>query len=107
MQIVRVLDQKLKSRYPDGVSLMRTLEGGKVLELHHRIRQSFTPNACSKSAELTDYLWKVGRVCTLEPGGGITVRGSTPDEVFNVGRKMFREAEDEYRMIHTMLKEVF
>jgi hypothetical protein len=106
LQIVRVLDDKLKRRHPDGVSLMHTIEGGKVLELHRQIRQSFNPNACAKSTELTDYLWRVGRVCTLEPGGGITVRGSTQDEIYNVGRKLFREAVEEYRLIRMMLVEV-
>lgn len=106
LQVVRVLDEKLKSRHPEGVSLMQTLEGGKVLELHRLICLAFNPSACSKAEELTGYLWKVGRVLSLEPVGGITVRGGMPDETFNIGRTFFREAEAEYRMIHRMVAEV-
>lgn len=103
LQLVRTLDRTLKNRYPEGVSLMRTVEGGSVLELHRQIQQPFSPHACGKAGELTEYLWLVGRTVTLEPGGGITVSGGGSTEKFVVGRTFYREVEVEYRMIHTMI----
>ncbi len=103
MQIVRILDRTLKSRYPDGVGLLRTLEGGLVIELHSQIRQAFSPHACGRAGELTEYLWLVGRPVSLEPGGGITIRGGGTTEKFIVGRKLFKDAEVEYRMLHAMI----
>jgi len=103
LQLVRILDHTLKSRYPDGVSLMKTLEGGLVIELHRQIQQPFSPHACARADDLTEYLWLVGRSLTLEPVGGITIRGGGTTEKFNVGRKFFREAEVEYGMLHAMI----
>lgn len=106
LQLVRILDRTLKSRYPEGVSLLKTLEGGLLIELHRRIRQPFSPHACAQASELTEYLWQVGRVPFIEPGGGITIRGprsSDPKKKFVVGRAFFKDAEIEYRMIHTMI----
>jgi len=103
LQLVRILDRTLKSRYPKGVSLLQTLEGGLVIELHRQIRQPFNPHACGRADELTEYLWLVGRSLSIEPGGGITVRGGSVGEKFNVGRTFFREAEIEYSMLHSMI----
>jgi len=95
----------MKSRYPDGVSLMRSLEGGKVMELHRRIRQTFDPHACSKALELTSYLWSIGRTVSLEPGGGITIRGAHGVEKSIIGRAFYRDCEAEYRILHGMIVE--
>lgn len=103
LQLVRILDRTLKSRYPEGVSLLQTLEGGLVLALHDEIHQPFSPHACARSSELTGYLWQVGRVPSLEPGGGITIRSSAGQEKFVIGRKFFSETEDEYRLIHSLI----
>ncbi len=105
LQLVRILDRTLRSRYPDGVSLLQTLEGGQILELHRLIRQPFNPNSCSKAEDLTTYLWLLGRVPSLEPGGGLTIRDSSSTEKYVIGRAFFREAEEEYRLIHGMIAE--
>lgn len=105
LQLVRTLDRTLKSRYPEGVSLLRTLEGGRVIELHRQVRQSFSPHACGKAVELTEYLWLVGRTVTLEPGGGITVSGGGSIEKYVLGRTFYRETEAEYRIIHRLIAE--
>jgi len=105
MQLVRILDRTLRGRYPDGVSLIRTLEGGSVLELHRQIRLPFDPYACARSTELTQYLWAVGRPPSLEPGGGVTIRSRGSTDKFNVGRAFYREAEDEYRLLHAMISD--
>lgn len=103
--LVRTLDRTLKSRYPDGVSLMSTLEGGKVMELHRRIRQTFDPHACSKASELTSYLWSIGRPVSLEPGGGITIRTARSVDKSVIGRAFYRDCEAEYRILHAMILE--
>jgi hypothetical protein len=115
LQLVRILDRTLKSRYPDGVSLIKTLEGGLIIELHKQIRQAFNPHACANATELTEYLWLVGRPPSLEPGGGLTIRGklvgassgggSGGEEKFVIGRKFFKDAEIEYKMLHGMIAE--
>jgi len=115
LQLVRILDRTLKNRYPDGVSLIKTLEGGFVMDLHRQIEQPFNPHACAKASELTEYLWAIRRVPTLEPGGGITIRGKKVgtlkggvpgrEEKYVIGRKFFREAEIEYRLIHSLIAE--
>ncbi len=115
LQLVRILDRALKNRYPEGVSLLKTLEGGLVLELHREINQPFNPHACAQAGELTKYLWLVGRVPSLEPGGGITIRGRIAgampggglggEEKYVIGRKFFSDAEVEYRIIHGMIAE--
>ena len=105
LQLVRTLDRTLKNRYPDGVSLMRTLEGGSLLEFHRQIHQPFSPHACGKAGQLTEYLWLVGRTVMLEPGGGITVSGGGSTEKYVVGRTFYSEVEVEYRIIHMMIRE--
>jgi len=115
LQLVRILDRTLKSRYPDGVSLIKTLEGGFVTSLHRQIDQPFNPHACAKASELTGYLWAIRRVPTLEPGGGITIRGKKVgtlkggshggEEKYIIGRKFYREAEIEYLLIHSLIAE--
>jgi hypothetical protein len=105
MRLVRTLDNTLRSRYPDGVSLITTLEGGQVLELHRRIHQAFNPHACAKAAELTQYLWSIGRTVTLEPGGGITIGGNRGTEKSILGRTFYRDVEAEYRILHCMIAE--
>jgi hypothetical protein len=105
LRLVLTLDRTIRSRYPDGVSLLRTLEGGQVLELHRQIHHSFNPHACAKAAELTQYLWAIGRPVTLEPGGGITIGGNHNSEKFILGRTFYRDAEAEYRIIHAMVSE--
>jgi len=115
LQLVRILDRTLKSRHPDGVSLLKTLEGGLVMDLHRRIDQPFNPHACAKATELTEYLWTIKRVPTIEPGGGITIRGkkfatlkegrAARLEKYVIGRKFYSEAQIEYRLIHSMIAE--
>ena len=96
--LVRTLDRTLKNRYPEGVSLMSSFEGGKVMELHRRIRQTFDPHACSKALELTSYLWSIGRSVSLEPGGGITIRTARSSDKSIIGRAFYRDCEAEYRI---------
>jgi len=105
LKLVRTLDRLLKKRHPDGVSLIRALEGGAVISLHKQIRQSFNPHACGNARELTEYLWHVGRTVTLEPGGGITIAGGGNGEKFILGRTFYREVEAEYRIIHGLIAE--
>ena len=105
LQLVRTLDRTLRNRFPEGVSLMGTLEGGLVLKLHRQIHQAFNPNACAKASELTQYLWSIGRTVTLEPGGGITIGGNRGSGKYVVGRSFYRDTEAEYRIIHAMMAE--
>ncbi|HEX9746692.1 MAG TPA: hypothetical protein VGB30_14840 [bacterium] len=103
--LVRALDSTILNHYPDGVSLMRKVEGGKVHELHKIIKEPLNPHAVANSEELTGYLWSTGKSVTLEPGGGITVRCSRSGEKFVLGRAFFRDSEIEYRMLHKMIVE--
>ncbi len=116
-QLIRILDRTLKGSHPDGVSLIATLEDGMVMELHRLIGQPFNPHSCAKAAELKEYLWHEKRVPSMEPGGGITFRSTKPgagtrggevrpqDERIIIGRKFFKEAEIEYRIIHGLIAE--
>lgn len=103
LQLVRTLDSTLKKLYPDGVSLLVTLERGKVIELHRRIRQAFNPHACMKAEELTQYLWLVGRTVAMEISGGITIGGRRDIDKYVIGRAFYRDAEAEYRILHTLI----
>ncbi|MFH1675716.1 MAG: hypothetical protein ABIC40_01740 [bacterium] len=102
-RLIRTVANTMKNRLPDGVELMLSLENGKVMKLHETVRQTFSPNACAKAEELTAYLWSVGRPVSLEPGGGITIRGRGSSEKYIIGRAFYREAEIEYRMIHAFI----
>src|SRR3990172_9927764 len=103
--MARNLDNTVKNQFPEGVSLLRKVEGGLVYDLHREIRLSINPHVIAKSEELTSYLWACGRSVTLEQGGGITIRNRNGQEKHVVGRKLFREAEIKYRMLHKMIAE--
>lgn len=105
LMMARVLDRMIGNKLPDGTQALTKIEGSALYQIHKLIHLSFNPNAIAVSEEFTGYLWANSRTVTLEPVGGVTIGISDSGDKVNIGRALFKTAEDEYRIVHRMFKE--